>query len=141
MGLRFEGKTVLVLGAGSLGMGWSNGKAAAALYAREGGQVVAVDRDADAAHATRVVIAGEGHACEAMTADVTDSAQVAEVVARTVERFHRIDVMYHNVGATDMGEPVELSEEAWLRSVDVNLTGAFLACKHVLPVMMRWGKG
>lgn len=145
MRARFEGKTVLVLGAGSSPGsspdGWSNGKAAAVLYAREGATVVAVDRDADAAHATRDVIVGEGHACEALTGDVTDSAQMADVVARTVARSGRIDVLHHNVGATEMGDPIELSEEAWHRALDVNLTGAFLACKHVLPVMLQQGKG
>lgn len=141
MALRFEGKVVLVLGAGSSGEGWSNGKAAATLYSREGGHVVAVDRDAEAADATRVAIASEGHACDAMTADVTDSAQLAAIVARTVERYRRIDVLHHNVGSAEMGDPIELSEEAWHRSIDANLTGAFLACKHVLPVMLQQGKG
>lgn len=138
---RFNGKTVLVFGAGASGEGWGNGKAAATLYAREGAQVVAVDRDEAAAQATCGVIRGEGNRCEAMVADVTDSAQVAAAVARTRERFGRIDVLHNNVGVTEMGDPVELSEEAWHRGVDVNLTSMFLTSKHVLPVMLEQGKG
>jgi NAD(P)-dependent dehydrogenase (short-subunit alcohol dehydrogenase family) len=63
------------------------------------------------------------------------------VVARTLEAYGRIDVLHNNVGVTMMGGPEELSEEAWKRSFDLNVTGVFLACKHVLPVMVAQGRG
>jgi len=138
---RFDGKVVLVFGAGACGEGWSNGKAAATLYAREGASLVAVDRDAQAADRTCQTIQDEGHHCEVMMADVTRAEQVQAVVQDVLQRFGRIDVLHHNVGATVMGDPVELSEQDWQWGLDVNLTGVFLTTKQVLPAMLAQGKG
>jgi NAD(P)-dependent dehydrogenase (short-subunit alcohol dehydrogenase family) len=138
---RLQGKVALVFGAGSSGPGWGNGKAAAALFAQEGAQVVAVDIDLASAEETRDTIHARGHGCEAFQADVTQSEQVLAAVRFTQQKFGRIDVLHNNVGITVMGSPVELSEEDWQRSLDVNLTGAFLTSKHVLPIMMAQGSG
>lgn len=138
---RLDGRVALVFGAGSSGPGWGNGKAAAVLYAREGATVVAVDRNLAAATETVGIIEGEGHAAFALAADVTQSADVAAAVAGTVARCGRIDILHNNVGITEMGDPVEMSEESWHRVMDVNLTSVFLTCKHVLPVMTGQGSG
>lgn len=141
MGGRLAGRVALVFGAGSSGPGWGNGKATAVLFAREGARIAAVDLRSEAADETCGIIATEGGEAEAVAADVTDDASVAAAVAQTLARFGRIDVLHNNVGATEMGDPVALSPERWRRQLDINLTGAFLACKHVLPVMLRQGKG
>ncbi len=138
---RLKDKVALVFGAGSSGPGWGNGKAAAALYAREGARVYAVDLRADAAEETRALIVGEGNACEALTADVTRSEQILAVVQAVMAREGRIDVLHNNVGITEMGDPIEASEESWHRVMDTNLTGVFLTCKHVLPVMLAQARG
>ena len=62
---RVQGKVALVMGAGSIGPGWGNGKAAAVLYAREGAQVFAVDIQESAAQETQQLIAAEGGQCTA----------------------------------------------------------------------------
>ncbi len=141
MGKRLEGKVAIVTGAGSSGPGWGNGKAAAVLFAREGARVFAVDRDPGALEETRAIIAGEGGACEAFTADVTRSDQVEALARRCSEQFGRIDILHNNVGVLALGGPVELSEASWDRLVEVNLKSMFLTCKHVLPVMEAQGKG
>ena len=138
---RMAGKVALVFGAGSAREGWSNGAAAAVLYAREGARVVAADISPEAAEATCALIAAEGGQAIASTVDVTHSAHIATTVAQTLAAFGRIDVLHNNVGVTIMGGPVELSEAAWQRGLDLNLTSAFLACKHVLPVMLAQGNG
>jgi NAD(P)-dependent dehydrogenase (short-subunit alcohol dehydrogenase family) len=140
---RMAEKVVLLLGAGSSGTqdAWSNGAAAAALYAREGARVVAADVVLDAAEATRAIIAAEGGEAIACQADVTSSESIAAVVASTLTTYGRIDVLHNNVGVTIMGGPIELSEADWQRGLDLNLTSAFRACKHVLPVMLEQGKG
>ena len=138
---RLQGRVALVLGAGSCGPGWGNGKAAAVLYAREGARVVAVDFREDAAEETCAIILREGGEAIACVADVTSSAALAGVVARTQAAFGRLDVLHNNVGITVMGDPIEVAEEDWRRALDVNLTSAFLACKHVLPVMLEQGRG
>lgn len=138
---RMAGKVALVLGAGSSAPGWSNGAAAAVLYAREGAKVVCVDLVAEAAEATRAIIEHEGGDAVVGIADVTESDDVAAVVAQAIAAYGRIDVLHNNVGVTIMGGPLEISEESWRRGLDLNLTSAFLACKHVLPVMLDQGKG
>ncbi len=138
---RLLDKVALVFGAGSIGEGWGNGKAAAVAYAQEGAAVIAVDRDAAAAAQIAAVIAALGGRCRAMAADVTRSAEVARVVADTMAAHGRIDVLHNNVGVAVMGGPVELTEQQWHTALDVNLGGVFLACKHVLPVMLAQGRG
>jgi NAD(P)-dependent dehydrogenase (short-subunit alcohol dehydrogenase family) len=138
---RLKGKVALVFGAGSVGPGWGNGKATAVLFAREGAKVIGVDLNPAAAEETSNIIAGEGGACHADIADVTKTDQVRAVVERAIERYGRIDVLHNNVGITEMGGPVELSEESWHRVMDINATSIFLTCKHVLPIMERQGKG
>jgi NAD(P)-dependent dehydrogenase (short-subunit alcohol dehydrogenase family) len=138
---RLAGKVALVFGAGSSGPGWGNGKAVAALFAREGAAVVAVDIDRDAADETVAIIRGEGGSAVAARADVTSSEEVRRMVAAALTQFGRIDILHNNVGATDMGELTEISDERWRHGLDVNLTGAFLTCREVIPAMLRQGKG
>jgi NAD(P)-dependent dehydrogenase (short-subunit alcohol dehydrogenase family) len=138
---RLKEKIALVIGAGSSGPGWGNGKATAALFAREGACVIAVDVNRDAIEDTRAVILAEGGRCEALVADATSPGDVARVVGATLEQFGRIDVLHNNVGGPVMGDPISASLEDWQRALDLNLTSAFLVCKHALPAMQRQGAG
>ncbi|WP_117194709.1 SDR family NAD(P)-dependent oxidoreductase [Rhizobium terrae] len=138
---RMKNKVVLVFGAGSVGPGFGIGKAAAVAYAREGGSVVCVDVNLDAAKNTLDVIRQEGGTGLALAADVTRSKDIAAVVEKTMERFGRIDVLHNNVGINMPGGAAEATEESWRRVIDVNLTSAFLTCKAVLPIMERQGGG
>ncbi|MBT5263310.1 MAG: SDR family oxidoreductase [Rhodospirillaceae bacterium] len=141
MGERLAGKVAMVMGAGSIGEGWGNGKATAVAFAREGATVIAVDVNEAAALETVAIIKQEGNQAEAQTLDVTKSAETARLVTDIAARHGRIDVLHNNVGIGAMGGPIELSEEDWHRVLDVNLTSVFLTCKHVLPVMLAQGKG
>jgi NAD(P)-dependent dehydrogenase (short-subunit alcohol dehydrogenase family) len=138
---RLAGKTALVFGAGSSGPGWGNGKAAAVLYAREGATVVAVDLSLGAAEETAALIRSEGGPAMALAADVTRSDEVRETVTAVVAALGRIDILHNNVGMTDMGELPDVSDERWQRGLDVNVTGAFLTCREVIPAMVRQGRG
>ena len=138
---RMAGKVALVLGAGSAGPGWGNGKAAAVLYAREGARLVAVDVRADAAQETAGIVTAEGGEALAFAGDVTDESQIRHIVAETLARFGRIDVLHNNVGITDIGELEDITKERWQRVMDINLTGAMLATKAVIPAMLHQGGG
>jgi len=138
---RLKDKVALVFGAGSVGPGWGNGKATAVAYAREGARVFAVDRNLAAAEETAGIIRSEGFQASAHACDVTKSEQIAALVAETEAAAGRIDILHNNVGVTEMGGPIEASEESWQRVLDVNVTSVFLTCKHVLPIMLRQGKG
>jgi len=141
MSSRLQDKVAIVFGAGSVGPGWGNGKATATLFAREGAHVVCVDFNPDAAKETVEIIAGEGCSASAAICDVTRSDQVKQVVADVVATHNRIDVLHNNVGYATMGGPVELSEEEWHKTIDLNITGCFITCKHVLPHMLARNSG
>ena len=138
---RLKGKTALVVGAGSIGPGWGNGKATAVTFAREGAQVFCVDRNGAAAEETVKIIAGEGGKATAFTADVSRAGDVEAMVAACLKAYGRIDVLDNNVGIAEMGSVVDVSEADWDRVFAVNLKSAFLAMKHVIPVMVRQGGG
>jgi len=138
---RLKGKTALVLGAGVAGEGWSNGNAAAVTFAREGANVVCADMHEDAAAKTAELIRAEGFEAAHVRCDVASAADLGRAVGLTLERYGRVDVLHYNAGMSGRGGPVDTSEEAWDRVYDVNVKGAFLACKLVIPHMQRQGGG
>jgi NAD(P)-dependent dehydrogenase (short-subunit alcohol dehydrogenase family) len=138
---RLSGKVALVIGAGSVGPGWGNGKAAAALFAREGAKVFAVDVNPEAAEETAAIIREEGGQARSWHADVTRAAEVARMVEACTDAYGRIDVLLNNVGGSAPGGVVEMSEEVWASQMDHNLNYVFLTMKHVLPVMARQQSG
>jgi len=132
---RLANKVAIITGAGCVGPGWGNGRAAAVLFAQEGARVFAVDRDPDAMTETLTRAREAGgeivpHAC-----DATVAADVAAMVEACRAWFGRIDILVNNVGGSAAGGPVELSEQAWHDQLDSNLTSVFLTCKYTLPVM------
>jgi NAD(P)-dependent dehydrogenase (short-subunit alcohol dehydrogenase family) len=138
---RLKGKTAVVVGAGSIGPGWGNGKATAVTFAREGAQVFCVDRNGAAAEETVNIIKSEGGKAAAFTADVSRAADVEAMVAACIKAYGHIDVLDNNVGIAEMGNVVEVSEAEWDRVFAVNLKSAFLAMKHVIPIMQKQGGG
>lgn len=138
---RLKGKTAVVLGAGCIDGGWGNGNATAVTFAREGANVICVDINEDAAAKTAELVRMEGRKALHVAADVANFEQVSHAVALGVESFGRIDILHNNVGIGGQGGAVELSEQDWDRAYAVNVKGAFLACKAVIPQMQRQGGG
>jgi len=138
---RLKGRTAMVVGAGSIGPGWGNGKATAVTFARHGAQVFCVDRNGAAAEETARIITGEGGRATAFTADVSRAADVEAMVAACLRAYGRINILDNNVGIASMGGVVDVEEEEWDRVFAVNLKSAYLAMKHVIPVMEKEGGG
>jgi NAD(P)-dependent dehydrogenase (short-subunit alcohol dehydrogenase family) len=138
---RLEGKTAMVVGAGSIGPGWGNGKATAVTFARQGAQVFCVDRNGAAARETAEIITSEGGRACAFTADASRGGDVEATTAACLKTYGRIDVLDNNVGIAEMGNVVEVAEAEWDRVFAVNLKTAYLAMKHVIPVMLGQGGG
>ena len=143
--MRLNNKIAMVVGAGQTpGLTIGNGRATALLFAREGAQVLAVDRDIDSAQETVELIQHEGGQGEAVAADVVDEASLEAAVKHCKEHLGRLDILHNNVGISVTGgdAPVtEISTEAFDRIIAVNLRGVVLACKHALPVMRAQGSG
>ena len=132
--MRLDGKVAVVVGAGQTpGETMGNGRATAITFAREGAKVVLVDRRLDSAKETESMIDAE---CFAIEADITDPETCAAVVKSAVDTYGRIDILHNNVGiGAGDGNIANVSDEAWHRIMDVNLTAMFNTCKAVLPVM------
>jgi NAD(P)-dependent dehydrogenase (short-subunit alcohol dehydrogenase family) len=139
--LRLDGKIAIVTGCGSSGPGWGNGKATSVLLARQGAIVVGTDRSEEAAFETRRIIDEEGGRCEVARCDATAPDEVERFVQDTAERFGRIDILVNNVGQSEPGGPVDMNVATWEAQFALNVTSAFLTCKHVIPIMERGGGG
>ena len=135
MGARLENRVALVSGAGSIGPGWGNGKAAAVLFAREGARVLAADIDIEAARETKRLIEAEGGVCEAASGNAAVAGDVAAITDACLSAFGRIDVLHNNVGIVEVGGPVETTEESWDRVNDVNLKSMFLLQDEAIILM------
>jgi NAD(P)-dependent dehydrogenase (short-subunit alcohol dehydrogenase family) len=138
---RFGDKVALVLGAGSVGPGYGNGKATAVLFAREGAQVFGVDREADALAATSSIIESEGGHFVGHVADITNPLEIEALVQACLDRCGRIDVLVNNVGGSAPGDAVSMPEEIWAKQFDHNLNYVFHSCKRVIPIMVGQGGG
>ena len=139
--LSLDGKIAIVMGCGSSGPGWGNGKATAVLLARQGARVVGTDRNREAAEETRRIIVEEGGTCEIQACDATDGAAVGAFIRGIADLAGRIDILVNNVGQSEPGGPVDMSEEVWAAQFQLNATTAFLACKHAIPIMENQGAG
>jgi NAD(P)-dependent dehydrogenase (short-subunit alcohol dehydrogenase family) len=134
------GRTVIVTGAGALprrGMG----RAIAEAFAAGGDRVVAADIDRAAVQETAARIRASSGQAESVTIDVSRPEDVDRLVHFTVERFGGVDVLCNHAGIGDVQTVTETDLERWQQIVGVNLTGAFLASRAVLPHMLRAGGG
>jgi len=129
---RLAGMVTLVTGA-SRGIG----RAIALRFAEEGARVV-VNYTANADLAAEVAsdIESAGGEAMAVRADVSDNADVKRLVDETMARFGRIDVLVNNAGVMFTKPMLEVSEDEWDRTIDVNLKGAYLCSKAIVPIMV-----
>jgi NAD(P)-dependent dehydrogenase (short-subunit alcohol dehydrogenase family) len=137
-----DGKVALVTG-GASGIG----RATALAMAREGARVAVSDLSKDDIEGTVALINGIGGQSIAIQGDVTKEADVANMVARTVSAFGRIDCAFNNAGVAgrSVGPPGErihqLSEASVAKMFSVNLMGVFLCLKHEIAQMLKQGGG
>jgi SDR family mycofactocin-dependent oxidoreductase len=145
-GLR--GKVALITGAAQ-----GQGRAAALALAREGVHVVALDVARTLEYPGYALGSPEGLetlaeecrrlgvTCLPLTADVRDDRAVTEAVRRAAGQFGRVDVLFNNAGICAYGLAHELTEEAWDAMLDINLKGAWLVARRVIPLMIERRSG
>ncbi|MFI1562928.1 SDR family NAD(P)-dependent oxidoreductase [Streptomyces sp. NPDC020490] len=126
------GRTALVTG-GASGIG----RAIAEAFVAAGAQVAVLDHDPEAAERTARSIGAAG----GVAADVTDEQQVRCAVAEAERLLGRIDVLVNSAGILTQSPLVEMSPAQWQQTIDVDLTGVFLMCRHVVPGMVSRGNG
>jgi NAD(P)-dependent dehydrogenase (short-subunit alcohol dehydrogenase family) len=138
---RLAGKVAVVTGAGSIGNGWGNGKACAVVYAREGAQVVLVDRNEEVVAQTSDFIEQEGGSAISVVVDVSTELGVETYVEAALRHYGTIDILHNNVGIGIPRNFVEITESEWDLIYRVNLKSVFLGCRQVLPIMRSRGGG
>ncbi|MFQ3456154.1 glucose 1-dehydrogenase [Bradyrhizobium sp. UFLA01-814] len=137
-----DGKAALVTGGGS-----GIGRATAIAMAREGARVAVSDLSKDGIDETVALINAAGGQSIAIQGDVTDEADVANMVARTVSAFGRIDCAFNNAGVAgrSVGPPGqrihELTQASVAKMFSVNLMGVFLCLKYEIAQMLKQGGG
>jgi NAD(P)-dependent dehydrogenase (short-subunit alcohol dehydrogenase family) len=137
--MKLQDKVALITGSGS-----GIGAATARQMAAEGARVAVVGIPEDGVRAVAAELESAGHSALAVPTDVSDAKQVEAAIARTVERFGRLDILVPNAGIQLHGRDVnlhELPEEVWDRTHDVNYRGVYLTAKYGLAQFLRQGGG
>ena len=134
--MKFHGKVVLITGGGS-----GVGRATALAFAREGATVVVSGRTRSTLTETVKLIEQENGRADLITADITDAADVRNLVRTTVERHGSLDIAFNNAGAFAVGPVADMDESAWNALVATNLTGLFLSLKYEIAHMRGHGGG
>lgn len=137
MGANFEGKTILITGAGS-----GIGQESAVAFAEAGGKVIGVDLSEEGLATTAKKVGERAAAFTPLVADVADEASVAAMMdqARTVTG--RIDCAFNNAGITQSSTlAADISCDEWNRVLRVNVTGVWLCMRSEIKLMQEQGGG
>ena len=133
---RLDGKVALVTGASS-----GLGRTGAELFAREGARVVVADV-VDGDEVLDAIASGGGEAAF-VRCDVSDDESVRAAVAFAMESFGSLDVLYNNAGVMLSGDddPVSTPLDVYDKTMDINVKGTLLGCRHAIPAMIESGGG
>lgn len=141
---RLAGKRAIVVGAGQEpGETVGNGRAIALLFAREGAEVMCIDRDLARAEETAALISAEGGVGFAHGANIAKDAECRVVAEAALARWGAVDILVNNVviGGGGDGPAHLLSDEAFDRTMTVNLRGMWQMIRATLPAMREAGSG
>jgi NAD(P)-dependent dehydrogenase (short-subunit alcohol dehydrogenase family) len=134
---KLNGRVALITG-GTKGLGLAMANALASV----GADIVLNSRNkAEAEAAARSVAETHGHRALGFEIDVSQPAQVQELVERVVQQLGSVDILINNAGINVRQPTVDLSLEDWQQVVDINLTGPFICSKAVVPHMLKKGWG
>jgi NAD(P)-dependent dehydrogenase (short-subunit alcohol dehydrogenase family) len=134
--MRLDGKVAFITG-GASGIGAET----ALRFAREGARVAIGDLNEAAAVALARRIDTQGGEALAVSLDVTQSCQVEAAIAKTVDQFGRLDILFNSAGIFIEGGVLDHTEADWDAVMDVNVKGTFFACRHAIPAMLEVGGG
>ena len=134
--MEMEGLAAVITGAGR-----GLGKAIAERFFQEGARVALWDIDLEAAKQVRDGLDPSGNKAIAGRVDITNEEEVSRAVSETLERFGRIDVLVNNAGISRHRPIEEMTVEMFESVMKVNVTGTFICCRAITPVMKKQGGG
>ena len=137
--MSFEGKTAIITGAAQ-----GIGRAVALEFAERGANMLLADIQSAKVESVAAEIRASGSKATATAVDVTDSDSVASMVELAISEFEQVDILVNDAGGSGTEGVLrieEVSEDRWDAQVDLNLKGAFLCCKAIVPHMRRRGSG
>ena len=130
------GKVAIVTGGnGGIGLGMARGLAA------QGAAIIVAGRNAEKSAAAVAELVAQGATASAFAVDVKDEAQVNDMVAETIRRHGRLDILINNAGMSIRKQPQDYTLAEWREVIDSNLTSAFLASHAAYPHLKRAGGG
>lgn len=134
--MRLSGKRAIVTGSSS-----GIGRAIACMFAAQGASVMVADLNLDGGWETVQEIVENGGEARFVQVDVSNDAEVAEMVQRALGAWDGVDILVNNAGVIRVGSVTETTIEEWDQVLAVNLKGVFLCSRHSIPVMARSGGG
>lgn len=134
--MKLSNKVALVTG-GTSGIG----EAIVRLFASEGAAVVCCARRPDAGHALEDEMRANGHSVDFLQADVSDEDAVQSLVAQTIERHGRLDIVVNNAGTAPAGPLEQMAVADWDDTMRANVTSMFLVTKYSIPHLREAGRG
>ncbi len=137
--MSFEGKVAIITGAAQ-----GIGRAVALEFAERGADLVLADIQSAKVESVAAEIRASGSKAVATAVDVTDSKSVASMVELALSEFDQVDILINDAGGSGTEGVLrieEVTEDRWDAQVDLNLKGAFLCCKAIVPHMRKRGSG
>ncbi|CAI8044137.1 3-oxoacyl-[acyl-carrier-protein] reductase FabG [Geodia barretti] len=135
--MKLEGQVAVITGSGR-----GIGRAIALAYAREGAKLALAARNETELDEAVGAVSELGAEAMAVPTDVTSQEDTERLARRVVDRFGRIDVLVNNAGNSGPVGPLQGNDIAdWVNTISVNLTGTFLVCRAVIPVMLGQSAG
>ena len=135
--MKLDGQVAVITGAGR-----GIGRAIALAYAREGAKLALAARSESELQEAVAAVSEHGTEAIAVPTDVTNREDTERLAQRAVERFGRIDVLVNNAGISGPVGPLQGNDiDDWVSTIMVNVTGTFLVCRAVIPVMLEQSGG
>jgi len=134
--MSLKGKTTIITGGGT-----GIGRATALLFAGEGARVLITGRREEKLKEVREIIQNDGYEIWYSEADISKENECKSLVDLAIKLFGRIDILFNSAGVIFPGVTHETTTEMWDNTFDVNVKGAYMMSKYVIPVMIDLGGG